>query len=163
MDFLDPQGNFINVRGYSTDMSGAFKGLDDRKIQFLRILMENSSKVSTPASYFDPNNPQSLGYFYVYVSYLYGLAKSMYLPDIIQPMTVLQSEYVKTGKNTFTYNITVRVKFSFIDTNGRVRMGVGNIGYRIAGHFNPLEATPENPYGMKIDSMTFRYIDLSQI
>lgn len=163
VDFLTDSGTLIPVRG--TDYSAQVKTnrLTPQQIEFLKVMVEYSPKIKELADFFDVKNPTSLAYYYVYVAYLYNLARASYLPDIIYPVKVLKSEYQKTGENTFRYSTVIRCKFAYYDVNGNVHFGYGNISYDLTGYYDITKATPVNPFGIKVLTMKFSYIDLSQI
>jgi len=152
--FYDSLDRFINVN-------------PDNPKEFLSTLVKKSDDVNQLWNYFVKDDKESLKTFYLYVKYLYELARDGKLPDIIQPTTGVRVEYfTKVGKNGFRTKIIVPVVAGYYTASGEFREGKSKITFEVAGEVNPVKTAKyyqKNPFGIIVKNLSVSYVTVDSL
>ena len=125
--------------------------------RFLKTLIAKSEEIQKLSSFFDKRNSESVKSFYGFLKYLYGLAKGGSLPDLLKVSNVKNDSFEKNG-SSFTYRGIFDVKLSYVGIDGKWHYGKAPIEISMKGYFNPLSADEYNPYGMKVNEISVKWV-----
>ena len=152
--FYDTYGNFIRVN-------------ENNYKEFLSALITKSQDVNNLWNYFVKDDKDSLKTFYLYLKYLYELAKEGDLPDIIYPVNGVKVEYFrKVGRNGFSAKVVIPVVATYYDASGKLKEGRGTIVYEVSGEVNPIKTAEyyqKNPFGIIVKRLSTRYVSVSSL
>jgi len=130
-------------------------------MEFILTLIKNSYKIKDLSAFFSEKDRESVRTFYIYLKYLYGAARSGILPDSISidGSTPPQIKFETKG-NRFRAKLAIPVVYSWLGVDRKYHKGKGKIFYQIEGLFLPQKSTPVNPYGMIVEKMTVKYVEV---
>ena len=160
--------DFILSRFSFYGKDGSFiRANPEKPKEFLSMLIKESDDVAQLWNYFVKDDRESIKTFYLYVKYLYELARDGKLPDIIQPVTGTKVEYfVKVGKSGFRAKVDVPVVVSYYTASGELKGGSGVISFTVEGVVNPIKTASyyqKNPFGIIVRKLTVSYVTVDKL
>ncbi len=126
------------------------------QIGFARNLEEAMGlpRVSVLRQFFDEKSMQQ---YEAYIKYLYSSMVSDQLPEIIKPVDFRNVKF-DCDIDSFEYEGDVFCRTAYVGIDQKWHYGTGTIHVRLRGKFEPMKASQDNPYGLKITGLYVKYI-----
>ena len=113
--------------------------------------MDKVPKVKVLLGYFDKDSPGYSGYI-AYLSTILSSYIANNLPEVIQPVfNEYFAEDLRYQDGQFDYTVVLPVVYTYALAQ-RWNTASGSIRVRLMGRINLPDGTPENPFGIKIES-----------